>query len=432
ERLQAQLGDLKGKSKDTSCVSDTLNPLSQKLENKNVELEFQDTTRGTSANTKFAKQSILRKPPKVGETHALSKPVTSNSIPTPQESKVGKNDKVIAPGMFRINHFKPSREEKHVPNKVRASVWTKPVTVSQSPVFTKKVLNSDSNGLSSTRVIQICLWCVDSGCSKHMTGNLNHLINFVWKFLGTVRFGNDHVAAILGFSDLQWGNILITRVYFVEGFGHNLFSVGEFCDSDLEAALRKNTCFVRNLEGVDLLKENLYNRRTKKIMETMNVSFNELSAMAFEQCSSKPGLQRMTSGQISSGLDLTYALSTITQQPTKGELNLQFEAMYDDYIGGQPSSAPRIVPAAQAHQIRQTTTTSTSIADTAPTPTISSSQATNFPNPTQDVDGLISSKQHAQQQGNQAPLQPETVADNVPNAMFDANTFVNPFANSLT
>nr|GFC35031.1 integrase, catalytic region, zinc finger, CCHC-type, peptidase aspartic, catalytic [Tanacetum cinerariifolium] len=56
-----------------------------------------------------------------------------------------------------------------------------------------------------------------------MTGNLKLLINFVWKFMGTVRFRNDHVAAIMGFGDLQWGNILITRVYFVEGLGHNLF-----------------------------------------------------------------------------------------------------------------------------------------------------------------------------------------------------------------
>nr|GFC00566.1 integrase, catalytic region, zinc finger, CCHC-type, peptidase aspartic, catalytic [Tanacetum cinerariifolium] len=55
-----------------------------------------------------------------------------------------------------------------------------------------------------------------NGCSKHMTGNLKLLINFVWKFLGTVRFGNDHVAAILGFGNLQWRNILITRVYFVK------------------------------------------------------------------------------------------------------------------------------------------------------------------------------------------------------------------------
>nr|GEV17444.1 hypothetical protein [Tanacetum cinerariifolium] len=152
ERLQAQLGDLKGKSKDTSCVSDTFNLVSQKLENENVELEFQDNKRGTSANTTFVKQSIKENLPKVGETHALSKPVTSNSVPTPQESKVMKNDKVIAPGMFRINPFKTSREEKHVSNNVRASARTKPITVSQHSVITKKDVNSDSNGLSSTGI----------------------------------------------------------------------------------------------------------------------------------------------------------------------------------------------------------------------------------------------------------------------------------------
>nr|GEW79051.1 hypothetical protein [Tanacetum cinerariifolium] len=209
ERLQAQLGDLKGKSKDTSCVSDTRNPLSHKLENKNVELEFQvlnyarenahlkgtyknlfasisvsrtqtktiiasfqnelqstiykndmlrtqlfkkvsdqkDNTCVTSKNTKFAKQPIVENLPKVGESHALSKPVTSNSVSTPQESKVMNNDKVIPPGMFRINPFKTSRDEKHVPNIVRASDKKKPITVSQPPVITKKDVNSDVNGL---------------------------------------------------------------------------------------------------------------------------------------------------------------------------------------------------------------------------------------------------------------------------------------------
>nr|GEY87130.1 retrovirus-related Pol polyprotein from transposon TNT 1-94 [Tanacetum cinerariifolium] len=140
----------------------------------------------------------------------------------------------------------------------------------------------------------------------------------------------------------------------------------------------------------------VYNRRTKKIMETMNVSFDELLAMDFEQRSSKPRIQSMTSRQISLGLDLTYAPSTITtQQPTEGELDLLFEAMYNDYIGGQSPSAPRTVSAAQAHQ---------------------------------DVDELNSQQQHAQQHGNQALIQPEIVADNVLNAMIDANTFVNPFA----
>nr|GEX59500.1 retrovirus-related Pol polyprotein from transposon TNT 1-94 [Tanacetum cinerariifolium] len=76
--------------------------------------------------------------------------------------------------------------------------------------------------------------------------------------------------------------------------------------------------------------------------------------------------------------------------------------------------------------------TSTTIEDTAPTPTNSSSQATIFPNSSQDVDGLNSQQQHAQQQGNHASIQPETVADNVPNAMFDSNTFVNPFATPST
>nr|GFA76660.1 hypothetical protein [Tanacetum cinerariifolium] len=124
----------------------------------------------------------------------------------------------------------------------------------------------------------------------------------------------------------------------------------------------------------------IYNRRTKKIMETMNVSFDELLAMAFEQRSSKPGLQSITSGQITSGLDLTYAPSTITtQQPSEGELDLLFKAMYDDYIGGQPSATARTVPPAQEPQVRQTSTTSITIADTTPNPANSSSHATNIP-----------------------------------------------------
>ncbi|GJT53029.1 hypothetical protein Tco_0988083 [Tanacetum coccineum] len=67
------------------------------------------------------------------------------------------------------------------------------------------------------------------------------------------KFGNDHVAKILGYGDYQIGNVTISRVYYVEGLGHNLFFVGQFCDSNLEVAFRQHTCFIRNLEGVDLL-----------------------------------------------------------------------------------------------------------------------------------------------------------------------------------
>ncbi|GKD11151.1 retrovirus-related pol polyprotein from transposon TNT 1-94, partial [Tanacetum coccineum] len=69
----------------------------------------------------------------------------------------------------------------------------------------------------------------------------------------TVKFGNDHMTKILGYGDYQIGNVIILRVYYMEGLGHNLFSVGQFCDSNLEVAFRQHTCFIRNLEGVDLL-----------------------------------------------------------------------------------------------------------------------------------------------------------------------------------
>nr|GEW90677.1 hypothetical protein [Tanacetum cinerariifolium] len=313
----------------------------------------------------------------------------------------------------------------------------------------------------------------DNACTSNpLEPTIKRFLNptFSLKFLGTVRFINDHIAGILGFNDLQCGNILTTRVYFIEGLGHNLFSVGQFCDSDLEryvlmivddysrytwvhfliskdeapeviktflkritVLLQFPVIIIRTDNDTKFKNQNdredigklgakgdigffigysadfrayrVFNRRTKKIMEIMNVS----------------------------GLDLTYAPSTITSQPpTDGELDLLFEAMYDDYIGGQLLAALRTVSAALAHQVCQTPMTSTSIADNAPTPTSSSSQATIFPNTLNDVDGLNSQQQHAQQQGNQAPIQLKIIADNILNAMFDEKSFVNPFANPST
>ncbi|GJX96405.1 retrovirus-related pol polyprotein from transposon TNT 1-94 [Tanacetum coccineum] len=75
----------------------------------------------------------------------------------------------------------------------------------------------------------------------------------VSKSKGTVKFRNDHVAKILGYGDYHIGNVAISRVYSMEGLRHNLFFVGQFCDSNLEVAFRQHTCFIRNLEGVDLL-----------------------------------------------------------------------------------------------------------------------------------------------------------------------------------
>nr|GEX09237.1 uncharacterized mitochondrial protein AtMg00810-like [Tanacetum cinerariifolium] len=103
------------------------------------------------------------------------------------------------------------------------------------------------------QLVEIVLFIIDSGCSKPMTGNLKILINFVEKFLGTVKFRNDQIAPILGYGDLVQGAVTIKRVYYVEGLNYNLFSVGQFYDADLEVAFRKSTCFICDLKGNDLL-----------------------------------------------------------------------------------------------------------------------------------------------------------------------------------
>ncbi|GKC99549.1 hypothetical protein Tco_1169824, partial [Tanacetum coccineum] len=111
-----------------------------------------------------------------------------------------------------------------------------------------------------------------------MTRDRSQLTNFVNKFLGTVKFRNDHVVKILGYGDYNIGNVTILRVYYVEGLGHNLLSVGQFCDSNLEVAFRQHTCFIRNLKGVDLLTgsrgNNLYTLSLRDMMASSPVRIN--------------------------------------------------------------------------------------------------------------------------------------------------------------
>nr|GEZ22258.1 retrovirus-related Pol polyprotein from transposon TNT 1-94 [Tanacetum cinerariifolium] len=146
-----------------------------------------------------------------------------------------------------------------------------------------------------------------------MTGNLKLLINFVEKFLGTVKSGNDQIAHILGYGDLVQGAVMIKRVYYVEGLNHNLFFVGQFCDVDLEVAFRKSTCYICDLKGNDLLTDGenfdkmkekgdacifvgystqsrayrVFNKRTRVIVETIHANFDELPHMALDHVVSK-------------------------------------------------------------------------------------------------------------------------------------------------
>ncbi|GKE16368.1 hypothetical protein Tco_1423945 [Tanacetum coccineum] len=130
----------------------------------------------------------------------------------------------------------------------------------------------DSSISFKRTVVQIILWYLDLGYSKHMTGDRSRLKNFVKKFTGTVRLGNDHFGAIMGYGDYVIGDGMISRVYYVEGMGHNLFSVRQFCDSNLEVAFRKHSCYVRDTDGVELNKEsrgtNLYTISVEDMMKS--------------------------------------------------------------------------------------------------------------------------------------------------------------------
>ncbi|GJZ11500.1 hypothetical protein Tco_0546259 [Tanacetum coccineum] len=152
-------------------------------------------------------------------------------------------------------------------SRVKRALFTSPVASKSrnlrvTSVVAKSRFSVAKTPTATNKVIQLVLWIVDSGCSEHMTGNLQLLRHFVEKFMGTIRFGNDHFAAINGYGDYVQCNLIICHVYYVEGLGHNLFSVEQFCDEDLKVAFRSNTCYVRNLEGEDLLigshNSNLY------------------------------------------------------------------------------------------------------------------------------------------------------------------------------
>ncbi|GKA88940.1 retrovirus-related pol polyprotein from transposon TNT 1-94 [Tanacetum coccineum] len=280
-----------------------------------------------------------------------------------------------------------------------------------------------------------------------VTGDRARLINFVEKFIGTVRFGNDEYAAIIGYGDYKLGDTIISRVYYVEGLKHNLFSVGQFCDGGLEVAFRQHSCHIRNYDmfacskslftkvmvygmlvessevrdierigseksmqekysnerssfvivddynrfgmgrflsidqGLKTLKKNadigifvgyaptkkayrIYNKRTRKIQETVHVTFDELTeGLTSVQTSSGLAPQQMTSVPNSTELELTALQSGRSRSalvkdpeppsvpPTKKQVDDLFQWFDDDEVVPIPPVVPITpvnVPAAPA------------------------------------------------------------------------------------
>nr|GEY03802.1 retrovirus-related Pol polyprotein from transposon TNT 1-94 [Tanacetum cinerariifolium] len=170
-----------------------------------------------------------------------------------------------------------SQPKSHVkPNRILPAKGVNKLPVEDQPRTNKSHIRTSNRVDSSSRlmriVVQIVLWYLDSGCSKHMTGDRSRLINFVKRFIGTLKFGNDHFGAIMGYGDYVICNSVISGVYYVEGLGHNLFFVRQFCDSNLEVAFQKHSCYVQDTDGVELIKgsrwSNLYTISIEDMMKS--------------------------------------------------------------------------------------------------------------------------------------------------------------------
>ncbi|GJX98215.1 hypothetical protein Tco_0355234 [Tanacetum coccineum] len=242
------LRDLKAQMQDKNIAISELKKLIEKYKGKSVETQ-------------------TKKPKVVPISTSKPKRKANKSVATPHKKTVASDTTIQKSKSYYKELYENTNQEwkwwiaKTCPS---GYTWT------QKPLRTKKkwipkIRKDDvSTSISPTidivsritNIVQLILFIVDSGCIKHMTGYLKLLCNIVEKFLGTVRFGNDQFAPIHGYGDLNQGNVTIKRVYYVEGLNHNLFSVGQFCNADLEVAFRKSTCFVRDLQGNDLLTRN--------------------------------------------------------------------------------------------------------------------------------------------------------------------------------
>nr|GFA32554.1 ribonuclease H-like domain-containing protein [Tanacetum cinerariifolium] len=297
---------------DKGIAISELKKLIEKLKGKYVDTKFEKSSVIGQPNAfKSQRTSILGKPnifldslerkdfskskyvTKNNVSNDFSKPVTAHILP-PNMKSILKNINVLAPGTYKL-HTKPTQtrttqlpyDSRKTNKRVSFSTGVIPTTIvsrpqlKSNPMEDRVMLNNsqgkkqevedqrrnvkfsktktsvtacnDNLNAKTSNLIEIILFIIDSGCSKHMTRNLKLLINFVEKFLGTVKFENDQIAPILGYRDPVQGAVTIKRVYYVKGLNHNLFSVGQFCDADLEVAFQKSTCYIRDLKGNDLL-----------------------------------------------------------------------------------------------------------------------------------------------------------------------------------
>ncbi|GJV78801.1 retrovirus-related pol polyprotein from transposon TNT 1-94 [Tanacetum coccineum] len=166
----------------------------------------------------------------------------------------------------------------------------------------------------------------------------------------TVRFEKDQIAKIMGYGDYQMGNVMISRVYYVEG-------------EDLGKLKPKED--IRIFVGYAPVKKafRIYNKRTRLIMETIHVDFDKLTAMAFEQFSSGPRPQLMTPGTLSLRLMPNPPSPTPYVPPTLKDWDSLFQPMFDEYFNPPPSVASPVTVVAAQEPVDSTDTPSSNTID---------------------------------------------------------------------
>ncbi|GJZ67398.1 retrovirus-related pol polyprotein from transposon TNT 1-94 [Tanacetum coccineum] len=222
---------------------------------------------------------------------------------------------------------KPTTLESNTPKPVVTLFYTRKPRKSKTnvPVSKSKIIKS----ISSNKKEPSKSW--GSIVSNVPSSSLNECRS---SKLFSVKLGNDHVAKILGYGDYQIGNVTISRVYYVEGLGHNLFSVGQFYDSNLEVAFRQHTCFIHNLEGVDLLTgsrgNNLY-----------TLSLGDMMASSPKFLLSKASKTNENLGNplptISLGLVSNPPPSTPFVPPLRTDYDILFQSLFDELLTPPPS-----------------------------------------------------------------------------------------------
>nr|GEV43553.1 integrase, catalytic region, zinc finger, CCHC-type, peptidase aspartic, catalytic [Tanacetum cinerariifolium] len=291
-----------------------------------------------------------------------------------------KNSNVIAPGMFKlsvsqsdlpISVSKMSCASNKVETKIKRKRRNRNSSKQHNKQVNKDVLRankdfihfSDLDTFSSVRrpkIVHIFLWIIDLGCSKHVTGNYTLLINFVEKFLGMVRFGNNDFAVIACYEDVVIGSMSIMKVYYVKRLDEASEVIISFIKKS-QVNLQLQVERVRTDNGTEFKNKTLatffdelkakrdirvfvgyskdsvafrvYNKRTRKIHESVNVNFDEVSEKASKQFSLETGLTNLNEKGKSSN-----PIVSQVEETSKKDLEDLFHNFYDEYFNASKIS----------------------------------------------------------------------------------------------